>query len=377
MKITFPAFTSLRRTVATGRKLFTVVMLTALTIFAVHSFSVFAFGAPQHRAPSPAPTPLERALTLERNVNAGKLDEAHFTQTVSALLQLANAPNQAPRPGAQDTNRSTPDSTGTISDAFFVRALAHAAIAQWVGHANNGITVKLSAEFLTTANPPAWLAAYAAATYDEQIAYDWVRHLAVEGKLFSTDALRSEVLLYFARARRMGNPALEATLQTILIKMVDAGTDATACRALWLAARRALRPAALGYAGLAPDSNLLLYTRNAFHYKPNVCGVHVSWAYKPGGDILSVPLATGTARPLLRGRLGSGHVHGMDLWFDADRLVFAYAPQPVWPPAPQYELVWPKPERSNACYSHELRETMDPPHLYEIRDCSTGIDAIS
>ena len=56
---------------------------------------------------------------------------------------------------------------------------------------------------------------------------------------------------------------------------------------------------------------------------------HHAWGSRPGGDIC---LLTGfgandepKVRPLLRGRLGFGNVHGMDLDFDASRIVFAYA----------------------------------------------------
>jgi hypothetical protein len=52
----------------------------------------------------------------------------------------------------------------------------------------------------------------------------------------------------------------------------------------------------------------------------------------PGGDIF-LQAGTGPAdplRPLIDGKLGPGHVQDMDLWWDADRLVFAYVRQPHW-----------------------------------------------
>ncbi|MFH1919871.1 MAG: hypothetical protein ABIP48_08310, partial [Planctomycetota bacterium] len=53
---------------------------------------------------------------------------------------------------------------------------------------------------------------------------------------------------------------------------------------------------------------------------------------RPGGDVF-VQSGMGPAdslRPLIAGRLGPGHVQDMDLWWDADRLVFAYVRQPDW-----------------------------------------------
>ena len=53
---------------------------------------------------------------------------------------------------------------------------------------------------------------------------------------------------------------------------------------------------------------------------------------RPGGDIfVQAGLGPGDpVRPLIAGRLGPGHVQDMDLWWDADRLVFAYVRQPHW-----------------------------------------------
>jgi hypothetical protein len=130
-----------------------------------------------------------------------------------------------------------------------------------------------------------------------------------------------------------------------------------------------MRSAAVQHSGLG--DTLLLYTRHGYHHKPNVCGAHVSWAYKPGGDLLAVNLHDGKAHQLIDGRLGPGHFHGADLWFDGSRAVFAYASQESWPPPAHLETVWPKPEPSNANFAHELREMYEPPHLYEM-DFTTG-----
>jgi hypothetical protein len=67
-------------------------------------------------------------------------------------------------------------------------------------------------------------------------------------------------------------------------------------------------------------------------------------ASPPGGDIVvKTGLAPGDpVTPLIQGRLGPGHVKGMELWFDADRLVFAYAKQPEaaahWEQAHLFEM---------------------------------------
>jgi hypothetical protein len=294
---------------------------------------------------------LLRAAELERKVNAGKLTEAQFIQAMDELLET-------------DDNSS---------DAVFIRALLHAASAQWVGQANNDITERYSAESL--ADAPRWLRFYAGATHGEQVIYDYIRHLAVENKMFVPDSLRSEVGLYITRAKRMGNTEISKSMADIYSKMLAAGDDATACRSYWLDARKQLRSAAMQHSGLG--DTLLLYTRHAYHHKPNVCGAHVSWAYKPGGDLLAVTLHDGQASPLIGGRLGVGHLHGADLWFDGSRAVFAYAGQSNWPPPAHLETVWPKPQSSNANFAHELREIYEPPHLYELNLVTGNIDRLT
>jgi hypothetical protein len=299
---------------------------------------------PLHSRVSLADDVLVRAVNFERAVNAGKLSEAQFTQDFSELADLsADAP-----------------------DAVFVRALLHASVAQWVGQANNDATVKYSGKSLPEDSP--WLRFYAGVSHDDIVLYDYIRHLAVENKLLSADSLRAEVALYSVRAGRMNETKLVEALRAILGKMRDA--DAVACRGYWLDARRKMRSVAIKHSGIG--DSLILFTRHGYHHKPNVCGAHVTWAYKPGGDLLAVSLRDGSARQLLQGRLGPGHFHGLDIRFDAGRAVFAYAPQSNWPPPAEYETVWPKPQSSNCNFAYELRELTEPPHLYEI-DLSTGV----
>jgi hypothetical protein len=319
----------------------------SLLAFALLALAPASLDAAKKASRTPAPqfpaTELGRAASLERTAFAGRLGTAQLGEVAAGL--------------------ASPD--------IFVRALAHAAAAQYVGQANNETHMRITAATAAAPTAPAWLRAYAATNREDLIAYDWIRHLAVEGKLFSASALHAEILLCADRAKRMG---LGVELGDIL-KKTDAAnsaatTDATAAtaalRALWLETRSRLRPAILAASG-AGDS-ILLSTRPGFHHKPNVCGVNVAWAYKPGGDILVLSLKTGEAAPLLRGRLGPGHVHGLDLDYDASRLVFAYAPQPVWPPNPKFETVWPRPQNSNACFARELRDLdkTEPIHLYEL-----------
>ena len=76
-------------------------------------------------------------------------------------------------------------------------------------------------------------------------------------------------------------------------------------------------------------------------------------------------------RNLLAGQLGPGHVHGMDLWWDADRVVFGYARKKSFDPPIQ-----PWPPAFCACRNnvHEgLRKTIEPTHIFEIGIDGTGL----
>jgi mono/diheme cytochrome c family protein len=126
---------------------------------------------------------------------------------------------------------------------------------------------------------------------------------------------------------------------------------------------------------------LLLVKRFTQETYPDVCLNHMPWVSRPGGDIcilsppaggrnlfaaLCDPAGAGASEPIatiryvLNRALGPGHVHGMDLWWDADRVVFGYSrARSDEPPAGWLD-------RSQ---SYRLRRTEEPTHIFEV-----GID---
>ena len=129
---------------------------------------------------------------------------------------------------------------------------------------------------------------------------------------------------------------------------------------LYLRARRAVRRLVFSNP-LLDFEKLLFVKRFTQETYPDVCLNHMPWVSRPGGDICIVDVP-GAGREwkvanLLKGTLGPGHVHGMDLSWDGKRVVFGYAKaRSNEPPAG-----W-KDRRTN----YDLRRTEEPTHLFEI-----------
>lgn len=130
--------------------------------------------------------------------------------------------------------------------------------------------------------------------------------------------------------------------------------------ARWLARRVALSNPLLDF------DQLLFAKRFTQQTYPDICLNHMPWCSRPGGGLYVVsPLRPdGTVRDVLGGQLGPGHVHGLDLWYDADRIVFGYAQSPTNDPPAKW---------LNRAASYELRRTVEPTHLFEIGLDGSGL----
>jgi hypothetical protein len=153
-------------------------------------------------------------------------------------------------------------------------------------------------------------------------------------------------------------------------KLVDVRGPDDALRALYLETRWAYRRLAFANPLLNLDKLLFVkrYTQETY---PDVCLNHMPWVSKPGGDICVLATRDGTSlfaalsdphgdlrlRSILNRALGPGHVHGMDLWWDADRVVFGYAKTKTDAPPDGW---------LNRSKSYDLRRSEEPTHLFEI-----------
>ena len=138
----------------------------------------------------------------------------------------------------------------------------------------------------------------------------------------------------------------------------EKGCDPAARLALYREVRWLAREAAMK-AALDFDK-LLFVKRFCQETYPDVCLNHMPWVSRPGGDICVLDMGTGEVRNLLGGQLGPGRVHGLDIWYDADRVVFGYA---------RAKSAEPPKGWLNRAASFELRRTEEPTRIFEI-----GID---
>ncbi|HEY3322661.1 MAG TPA: discoidin domain-containing protein [Planctomycetota bacterium] len=150
-------------------------------------------------------------------------------------------------------------------------------------------------------------------------------------------------------------------LNQIEVRAGTAELSADAKKALYLAARGVVRELAFSNP-LLKFGPLLFVKRFTQETYPDVCLNHMPWTSRPGGDIcvLSKLAPDADVRPVINGQLGPGHVHGMDLWFDGDRVVFGYAKTKTSEPPAGWL------DRSKA---YQMRRSEEPTHIFEI-----GID---
>ena len=256
------------------------------------------------------------------------------------------------------------------ANAPFVRGLAEWAIATRVEGDNRGPKLVWPA-----ATAPAWFERWQQLPPHSLLELDYVRQAVQTGIYRDVEALKRSADGIIARAKdvaALGNGAASEPARkaidalSALRRDMDRGPATLAdCQRLWLAMRRTARAVALAQPG-AEIASLLFVKLHPGHSLQNITGACYPWTHKPGGGIcIQAGLTPGDAcRELLAARLGPGHVHGIDLSWNADRVVFGYARQPAWPPRHNTE---------SGSMSFELRKEQPPTRLFEMRLDGSGL----
>jgi hypothetical protein len=229
------------------------------------------------------------------------------------------------------------------SDDPFARGMAEWAIAMKVGGENNG---QLAAWDRDAVEP--WVRQYLSLSPRQRLEADWVRQAVSRGIHRDAGKLLTDLDAMIQRAERMESAFRErgtapdavrvplAVMRELRAEVAEAANQGepglAIARRRWLDGRRILREIVLAHPAV-DFRQLVLLTQFTPHTVRNITRSY-AWKHKPGGDIVILDdLAVGGfARPLLDGRLGAGYVWGLDLWWDADRVLFSYAQLPGWPP---------------------------------------------
>ena len=133
----------------------------------------------------------------------------------------------------------------------------------------------------------------------------------------------------------------------------------------WFARRTAFLNPAMRF------EKMLFVKRFTQQTYPDVCLNHMPWTSRPGGGLYTMSMRgfdqPGVVSPILQSGggepLGCGHVHGMDLWYDGDRILFGWAAMPT--PAPH-------PKWLDRSASFDIRAEVEPIHIFEIDLAGAG-----
>jgi hypothetical protein len=260
----------------------------------------------------------------------------------------------------------------------FVRGIADWALAIRVGTDNDG------RRFWPRPEDSAWFEALAMGRPQHRLKNDYVRQAVVSGIHYSPKTLSESATQMIDRAEWFvaafnasfsvsDRDTIAAELQVMarllgrlqtLADVESVSVEATAAaRRHWLDMRHAARRIVdchlakacpelayvTRYSCIGPH-NLASYSYHPTHFRP-------------GGDVViqSGSSPTSPTRALLRGRLGDGHVRGIDLHWDAERFVFAFTPQPGWNNEPVSD---------GGSYP-------EPTHLYEMKVDGSGLEQLT
>ena len=279
-------------------------------------------------------------------------------------------------------------------DDPFVRGIAAWALIP-VRDANRGVQ--------PNPDTPQWIAQCAALKPETSLECDFVLQAFVLGRHRTTQTLSQSVPEILDRARQAASCARSSDgdkqrqrmvlaleqLKKAYASLADREHPAGLLeqRKWWLEVRLAARNVIL--AGPDTDFQQIVFFKAHVRTEGNHpdCLVQNHGRPKerpPGGEIF-VQSGMGPAdllRGLIAGQLGPGHLQDMDLWWDADRLVFSYVRQPHWG---NVQSTW-----GNVSWRNGARVTVfdhvvgfrdgtfwengsEPTHLYEINLDGTGL----
>ena len=293
---------------------------------------------------------------ISRNAAAGMkvLDRLHadprpLASSIEAelLLHVARGPEMKPWDLKKQASKMDVVSSEQVckramgmmdNPDIFIRGMADFAIAIRVG-LENSESLK---EYPGSQIPGWWTPWMESKREDVQIEYDYVRQASLRRIHRSTDALNAEVEHIGSRAAMLldhiqqygtREEVIEAEAKYTefhaLAENMKKSSELEEARAYYVALRLLARELVL----LNPDldfERIVFSQQHAFHNFGNITNGGKSFAVKPGGDIyIKEGLSpSGELKGLISQELGPGHTRGYELHYEADRIIFSFAPQP-------------------------------------------------
>ncbi len=292
---------------------------------------------------------------ISRNATAGMkvLDRLHTDHRMVAssieaelLVHVARGPEMKPWDLKKQASQMDVVNTEQVCSRalllmnepdVFVRGMADFAIAIRVGIENSGSLREFPG------NPaPDWWDSWIDCTGPEaQISYDYVRQASLRGIHRSAERIITEANQVGSRAEMLENyiqqygtgEEANAAMETgkeirSMIKILTSSNELVALRQAYVELRLLVRELVLMNPDLDFD-RILFSQQHAFHNFGNITNGGKSFAVKPGGDIYIKEGFTpaGELKGLISDKLGPGHTRGYELHYDADRIIFSFAPQ--------------------------------------------------
>lgn len=274
----------------------------------------------------------------------------------------------------------------------FLRGLAEWAIAIRLGTeyecAEERVGGRRVAKQWPDADAPGWYRKWAALGEEAMLELDYVRQAAALGLHRTTDDMvayagqwveRSEKLSAYAQQEtapaqaavaKENHARAMAAFQELHERAKASPADLTQCRRGYLKVRQAVRQVVFAN----PDVNFDRVVFGVRQAPRNSGNITVGrWnTHTPGGDIYVKRgfRPEDPAQPLLAGRIGPGHVRGLELSWDADKMVFAYAPQ-----AGRAGGGVPLPEKNDlgGYFGQGVGAVEEMSHLFEMNIDGTGL----
>jgi len=259
------------------------------------------------------------------------------------------------------------------NDDPFVRGLAEFAISNRVGLENAESLKEFPGEAIPTWYP-VWLKSIEG---DNIIDLDYTRQASERGLHRSIRALKEESVNVLSRAENLLNEVAEKgtnahrkNAEKSFLKMKKAAAELQESSDLLTVREKYIELRNLGREVVMQNPDFdFKQVAFALHYGfddfGNITNGGKSYVIKPGGDIYIKDgfNPSGSLTALIDGQLGPGHTRGYELHYDADRILFSFAPQPRYY---QVEL-W----ESDQGFDDKVYGMSTPNNLYEV-DIQSG-----